>query len=669
MASQLQQPLKEVHLEFDRDAVLQNLPIDMQETYERLLRGVSESNMKNVRRIMTLLCYSNRPLTVGEICHAHAVSPNNPWRLDLGRKILTENSLREICGNLIEIMQTNIAIGPEALVVKTPVVNIAHSLIQHYLQSDAIRRTEVSMFAIDRGSADRELAQICLVYLKSALSDETVGQEKIEKFPFALFAAMEWFHYYAACEDKGPGLKDLAFDLFHDGKGGCFTAWIELHDVDSALGNWPNLERVMNDRGPPIYYASLLGLDDIADRILETGSDINVQGGRYGNALRVASSKGHTAVVQILLKHHADVNIQSGKYSTALYAASLKGHTEVVDVLLSHKADVNIQSGEHGTALQAASFNGHKEVVQALLNYEADVNAQGGKYGNALQAASSSGHKEVAQLLREWGAQASPKSLSEELHIASVRGDEKKVEELLSEGQEISNDHVQILIDTALLRASSICHENAVKLLLKKGANVNARDFHLGNPLYAASLTQREILLQAAYQCCLELDIDDTATKTLTTGNARQASFMTTTVSKKVSLQRAFQMASAMMVNNLYTNGFPAGYEFMNTSLEDSEKVVEILLANGADVNAQEGRYGNALQAASHIGNEKVVRILLDNGADVNAQGGFHGSALNAASAGGHSGVKQLLKDHQASIASRNGAEPAETSSEIHSCP
>jgi hypothetical protein len=44
-----------------------------------------------------------------------------------------------------------------------------------------------------------------------------------------------------------------------------------------------------------------------------------------------------------------------------------------------------------------------------------------------------------------------------------------------------------------------------------------------------------------------------------------------------------------------------------------------MLLDKGADVNAQGGDYGNALQAASAGGHEAVVKLLLDKGADVNA--------------------------------------------------
>jgi hypothetical protein len=68
--------------------------------------------------------------------------------------------------------------------------------------------------------------------------------------------------------------------------------------------------------------------------------------------------------------------------------------------------------------------------------------------------------------------------------------------------------------------------------------------------------------------------------------------------------------------------------------------MTELLLDKGADLNAQGGHYGNALQAASFGGHEAVVQLLLDNGADLNAQSRYYGNALQAASSGGHEAVR-----------------------------
>jgi hypothetical protein len=46
--------------------------------------------------------------------------------------------------------------------------------------------------------------------------------------------------------------------------------------------------------------------------------------------------------------------------------------------------------------------------------------------------------------------------------------------------------------------------------------------------------------------------------------------------------------------------------------------VVKRSLEKGADVNAEGGEYGNALQATSSEYDEQIMKLLLDKGADVN---------------------------------------------------
>ena len=42
--------------------------------------------------------------------------------------------------------------------------------------------------------------------------------------------------------------------------------------------------------------------------------------------------------------------------------------------------------------------------------------------------------------------------------------------------------------------------------------------------------------------------------------------------------------------------------------------MVQLLLNNGNDVNAQDGWYGNVVQVAAETGHEKAVEPLLNNG-------------------------------------------------------
>ena len=84
-------------------------------------------------------------------------------------------------------------------------------------------------------------------------------------------------------------------------------------------------------------------------------------------------------------------------------------------------------------------------------------------------------------------------------------------------------------------------------------------------------------------------------------------------------------------------------------------EVVQLFLAKGANVNAQGGEYGNALQAAALWGKLGVVQLLLDKGANVNAQGGEYGNALQAAAYGGHLEIAQLLLDKEANVNAQGG--------------
>ena len=58
-----------------------------------------------------------------------------------------------------------------------------------------------------------------------------------------------------------------------------------------------------------------------------------------------------------------------------------------------------------------------------------------------------------------------------------------------------------------------------------------------------------------------------------------------------------------------------------------------LILTWGLPLPISSGEYGNALQAASYKGAKDIVELLLENGADVNAQGGRYGTALSATQA------------------------------------
>ena len=108
--------------------------------------------------------------------------------------------------------------------------------------------------------------------------------------------------------------------------------------------------------------------------------------------------------------------------------------------------NINDVSGKYGTALQAAVSAGDASTVALLLEHGANPQLEGGLYGNALNAAACRANIDVLNRLLE---------------------------------QELPFD----MLDRAMLQAVLFRQDEAVNALLKKGADVDARDHELGSPL------------------------------------------------------------------------------------------------------------------------------------------------------------------------------------------
>ena len=85
------------------------------------------------------------------------------------------------------------------------------------------------------------------------------------------------------------------------------------------------------------------------------------------------------------------------------------------------------------------------------------------------------------------------------------------------------------------------------------------------------------------------------------------------------------------------------------------KEVVQLLIVKGANVNAQDGKYGHSLQAAVYKGHKEIAKLLIVNGANVNAKGGEYSNALQAAALGGHQAIVELLIANGANVNAEGG--------------
>jgi len=181
------------------------------------------------------------------------------------------------------------------------------------------------------------------------------------------------------------------------------------------------------------------------------------------------------------------------------------------------------------------------------------------------------------------------------LQAAAYRGDRGIVRLLLDKGADVDAQRGEY--GNALQVAAYRGDRGIVQLLLDKGADVNAQGGHYGSALQAAAYMGQKYIMQ--------LLLDKGADS-----NANEGHY-----------GNALQVAAC----------------------KGDRGIVQLLLNKGADVNTQGGHYGSALQAAARGGDKGIVQLLLYKGADVNAQGGQYGSALQAAITEDHLSIAELL--------------------------
>jgi ankyrin repeat protein len=592
--------------------MLKSLPESLDETYERMLCKVENHAIEDARRILTLLCFASRPLTVHELIDGIAVETTNDVGLNRKRRLQDTNDIHGICPGLIEIglnsaSSTEISdedVEPDIV----PTVRIAHFSVQEYLESERIRHQQAAFFSLRSATAHAEISQICLLYILEPALTTADPQTLKEAYPLVHFAAEFWYHHYQEAE-RPDELNSVISKLFERQES--FRAWIKMHDVDSGHASF---RRTI---GSPVYYASLLGLHQVLDVLVcvrqqvkrtrfsrpppyksSACKRISADSEISSHMQQLNSLSDSESIFQHPQEHRTNRNSQlDGQSGTVLQGMASEMHDSMTELWLDDEVDVNARGGYYENALQAASYRGHESVVQLLLDKGADVNAKGGFYGNALHAASVEGHELIVHMLLDEGADvnAQDEKYRTALQAASFGGHKSVVHLLLDKGADV-NAHGGFY-GNALLAASLHGYGSVAKLLLDKGADINAEGGWFGHALQAASC--------AGHESVVHLLLDKGA--------------------------------------DVNAQGEPHGNALQAASSEGRDSVVQLLLDKGADINAQGGYYGNALQAASSEGQESVVQLLLERGADVNAQGGFYGNALQAASRRIHDSIVQLL--------------------------
>jgi len=244
-----------------------------------------------------------------------------------------------------------------------------------------------------------------------------------------------------------------------------------------------------------------------------------------GSAVMFAAAGGHAKATSELIKLGADINaiaqatpeyleklavmIEEGTVEendphvdgvTAVHVAAQGGHLETVEILTEANADVTILDDEDRSPLLLAVKGNHGEVASALVQAGADPNTpyidDDGESHNLLMDSIIVENSEFTVLLIEKDADLYQEddhkvtTLLQASHRGMIDVLDALLEKHASSGASGKDGWIDSPSDegiTPLIASCSEGHVEAVKLLIKAKADVNAKDKDQTNSLMAAS--------------------------------------------------------------------------------------------------------------------------------------------------------------------------------------
>ena len=380
---------------------LDELPITLDDTYERILQGIPKEKSQHARRLFQCIVAAFRPLRVEELAEIFAIEfgPNDVTNLVAGwRPENPEEAILSACSSLITIIDDE----------GSKIVQFSHFSVKEYMTSDRLQTSNIGHvcdYYIPLGQAHTVLARACIAILLQL--DEKVDRKRVATFPLADYSSKRWLDH-AKFENVQSQIQDALKNLF-DPKRPHLRACIWVHNVavehSVSIGNHSAAEQPPPLPATPLFYAVFCGFSEVARWLITThAEDVNVKCYDGRTPLQVASHEGHVDVVHVLLDHGAHVDLKNDIGWMPLHFASEGGNLEVVQLLLEHEATLDPRTGAGSSPLYLASRDGHLEVVRLLLSQGADVQLQGQFGRTPFQIATANSHHDVAQLLLEHGA-------------------------------------------------------------------------------------------------------------------------------------------------------------------------------------------------------------------------------------------------------------------------
>ncbi|MDG7055577.1 MAG: ankyrin repeat domain-containing protein [Wolbachia endosymbiont of Menacanthus eurysternus] len=317
------------------------------------------------------------------------------------------------------------------------------------------------------------------------------------------------------------------FDILHNDLNGS-----TIEDINSLLrkGADPNAQN--QDGTTPLHVAVNSGCKEVVEVLIKNKANIHAVDKDKHTPLYWAAKNGHKEVVEVLIKNEANVNAVNKDRYTPLYWATQNGHTKVAKALIDKGANPllgykNVRFLKHLITLIRNDSSKHPEKVEEPQQVKEPVDDEYELLKYSLLLRENRPLIDVVEkdtfdsLLCAWFAEVSnltpdQKKLNDKLlgilkgflfYNNESRNDRiKELKDFLDKNEDNKED-LSIIINLgrgesrltllhALSSINDLLIEEFINLLLKAGADLNAKDDSERTPLH-----------YAAYSGCDNIDL------------------------------------------------------------------------------------------------------------------------------------------------------------------
>lgn len=299
----------------------------------------------------------------------------------------------------------------------------------------------------------------------------------------------------------------------------------------------------------------------------------------------------------------SNINALTKSGETPLISAITTGDVELVRLMLHRGADVEARCVDHITPLMHAVMRGHLSILDLLLSKGAQVDATTAGW-TALHRAADLVNVPMATLLLSKGADIgsrSPKDfLPKKRSLARLGSDLDEYDEVDASDADIGW--------TALLRAATKGQQAMVRLLIKKGADIEARSANNSTPLTCAAECNFEAIVEYLLKSGASVNVGDNF-------GWKPLHWVMVNRGGKSVAQMLLTHGADINARCLYRKS-----PLHHAIEKGNDSMVSFLLAAGADFEARDIAERTPLHTAIECRLEHMVHILLEAGADADAK-------------------------------------------------